>query len=63
MDTVWTLRSYKRWTFLDEVCNYQLVKMEAGFGSPCKRRECVFYTPEDGQNRCPKHVELIWIYQ
>jgi hypothetical protein len=19
--------------------------------------------PEDGQNRCPKHVELIWIYQ
>jgi len=19
--------------------------------------------PEDGQNYCPKHVELIWIYQ
>jgi len=19
--------------------------------------------PEDGQNGCPKHVELIWIYQ
>jgi len=19
--------------------------------------------PEDGQNCCPKHVELIWIYQ
>ena len=41
MDTVWTLRSYKRWAFLDEVCNYQLVKTEAGFGLPCRRRECV----------------------
>jgi hypothetical protein len=39
---VWNCRSYKRRAFLDEVCNYQLVKTDSGFGSPCRRRESVF---------------------